>query len=1133
MKITRRYTASIVNDSVSVYDLFKWERRSSVITDPDGTVVFRMDGVEVPSGWGQIAVDILASKYLRKAGVPVRNQDRDYLDPASRDATMDGEDGYAKMRGSNNVTFCQTERSMKQVAHRLALCWRTVGEKYGYFDTPDDAQAFYDEIVFMLLAQMAAPNSPQWFNAGLFHAYGITGPSQGHFIPDPATGQVSEAPNAYEFPQVHACYINRVDDTLLRPGGIFDFVTREARLFKYGSGSGANLSNLRASNEPLSSGGLSSGLMSWLKIADTSAGAIKSGGTTRRAAKMVVLNADHPNILDFVRLKAREEVKVAAMVEGMRHLSPDEKAYADKTNLRLTFDFNGEAYQTVTGQNANNSVRVTDEFMRKVVGQNPDSSWNLTRRTDGKVTKTIDAKQIMSEIAEAAWRCADPGMQFDTTYNDWHTCPAGGRINGTNPCSEYAFLDNTACNLASLNVVKFFDDRSRAFDIESFQHATHLWTIVLEISVLMASYPAAEIAALSWKYRTLGLGYANMGALLMRMGLAYDSAYGVSVCAAITSLLTGQSYITSAMLANEHGPFDGFAENREAMLGVIRNHAIAAGASWKCATERPVSIRPPSIDHDTLRRIGPRAISNAAALSDASRSVWRNAYDLGSQHGFRNAQTTVLAPTGTIGLLMECDTTGVEPDFALVKFKKLSGGGMMRIVNESVVPALYVMGMSDAQIKDVLEYINGSGSLAVEIDGETLESRLRRHRVSDSRISEIKSLLGSTYHVKFAIPELESMGFSTDEIEEIDAKVCGHKTVEGAPHLPVECYHVFDCASPGGSFGKRCISWMGHLRMMAAAQSFISGSISKTINMPNDATVADVEAAYIAGWGMGIKALALYRDGSKRSQPLNTSMSAESSSSADASALRAQLDSIHEVVLGRAASDDRGRLALTTETVTFVRDAIAKTGRRRRRLPDDASAIRHKFVVGNTKGYVNVTLYEDGTPGEIFIQCSKAGSTLAGFTDVWAIAVSNMLQYGVPIEVIVRKFAYVSFAPHGMTANQDIPFAKSLVDYIARWLGSRFVPGYAQQPAAHGDSVPVEASPAMTPRSHVSALPTAPAVKPAPAVVVSHNPQSVVAASMAAMRGEDAQPCDECGMLMVNAGGCWKCTSCGAGGSCG
>lgn len=1441
MRIARHFTAVLADPlspahGCTVYDLFKWDRRTSKITDVDGSVVFQAHGVEVPAGWGQIAVDILASKYLRKAGVPLRNEDRDYLDASKLQGVVDGHDGY--LRNPDGTIVLGSERSMKQVAHRLALCWTRHGAEHGYF-SEDDASVFYDEIVYMLLAQMAAPNSPQWFNAGLFEAYGITGPSQGHYVADPVTGATSVAKSAYANPQIHACFIQRVDDTLLNPGGIFDYIQREARLFKYGSGSGANVSSLRASNEPLSSGGRSSGLMSWLRIADASAGAIKSGGTTRRAAKMVVLNADHPNILDFIRLKAREEIKVAAMVAGQNHLSAEDRAYATKTGLNMTFAFDGEAYQTVTGQNANNSVRVTDEFMHKVTGVCGDVSWNLTRRTDGAVVSTMSASALMDEIAEAAWRCADPGMQFDTTYNDWHTCPNSGRINGTNPCcfvgstlvdtaegrisfddlmvmqengeplpmtwafsrkqqmpvlrqirrvwkagdarqlvevvtdkgirlrctpehrfllrdgryvkacdlragdrlrkigrwvnsersdrryinhrttdsakngttaqavlmwesvngpvpvgyevhhvngdatddrlsnlvlrertlhrkdhsgglanpraidvttetlvevweaiesservthkdgdpvtvhrwnkyirknglqgqvplgrgdgrirgmewrdfaawiesqrstvndkvycvkqieldtpiavydmevagthnfavtddsdtgrhtivvhnSEYAFLDNTACNLASLNVVKFYDDNTHDFDIKGFMQAIGLWTMVLDISVLMASYPSEEIAALSWKFRTLGLGYANMGALLMRMGIAYESEAGAAVCAAITSILTGHAYTVSASLAEKHGPFAGYADNANAMLGVICNHADAAGVVLSAAPahKRTISIPVLSIRHDVLLHISARSLRNARYLSEYSREVWHKAYQLGVQFGFRNAQVTVIAPTGTIGLLMECDTTGIEPDFSLVKFKKLSGGGMMRIVNASVRSALVVLGMTEDQITDILRYIDGSGSLDVDVDGSTLESRLRNHGLSADRLNEIKKSLEGAYHVKHAIPELESMGLSTEEIDRIDAIICGYKTIEGCPHLPQKHYAVFDCASPGGTFGRRFISWRGHLRMMAAAQAFISGSISKTINMPSNATVSDVRNAYIEGWRFGIKAIALYRDGSKRSQPLKSSLS-DTVTDAAITSLRTQLDSIHKAILGREGTDDAQRAALSDESVAFVRDTLAKAGRRRRILADDAPAIRHKFIIGSTKGYLTVTLYDDGTPGEIFIQCSKAGSTLAGFMDSWAIAVSNMLQYGVPVEVIVRKFAFVSFAPHGLTQNAAIPFAKSLVDYVARWLGTQFVAGYSQrEKAPEAAPVPPERPAASPPRLNPVAVAAAlqPSKPSRVGVPTSHN---IVAAGMAAIAGDDAPPCDVCGALMHNAGGCWKCESCGNGGSCG
>jgi len=629
MRISRRFTKA----GDDVYAAFEWTTRSSRITNADGSTVFEMNDAEVPVGWSQLATDIVVSKYFRKAGVP-------QFDDA----------GTPRLDESGDPVT-GPERSARQVVHRLAGCWRQWGERHGYFDSKEDGQAFYDELVHMLLAQKAAPNSPQWFNTGLSYAYGITGPAQGHWIADPATGAVSLAEDAYTHPQPHACFIQSVRDDLVGEGGIMDLWTREARLFKYGSGTGTNFSQLRGENEPLSGGGRSSGLMSFLKIGDRAAGAIKSGGTTRRAAKMVCLDVDHPDIEEFVNWKVREEVKVAALVEGFKKLPEEQREVAERLGLKLDYDFNGEAYLTVSGQNSNNSVRLTDEFFDAVEA---DADWTLNRRTDGEPAKTIKARELWNQIAFAAWRCADPGVQYDSTINAWHTCPEGGRINASNPCSEYMFLDNTACNLASINLLKFLDPKTRTFDWEAYEHAVSIWTVVLEISVLMASFPSKEIAELSWRYRTLGLGYANLGAMLMQCGIPYDSEEGRAVCGALTAILTGRSYATSAVLASEHGPFAGFERNRESMLRVIRNHRRAArGVPRDSDQWESLRIAPVPIDHDRLQTgaIATR-IRNAGDLLDRAVRAWDDALALGERHGFRNAQVSVIAPTGTIGLLM-------------------------------------------------------------------------------------------------------------------------------------------------------------------------------------------------------------------------------------------------------------------------------------------------------------------------------------------------------------------------------------------------------------------------------------------------------------------------------------------------
>ncbi|RYG21437.1 adenosylcobalamin-dependent ribonucleoside-diphosphate reductase, partial [bacterium] len=715
MKINRYFTSA----GQDPYAGITFEPRKSEIRNPDGSTVFLMDAVMVPNTWSQVATDILAQKYFRRAGLTVGKVNHteyangaEYLTPKE-----------------------ERETDSRQVFHRLAGCWRNWGESHGYFDSAEDAQAFYDELVHMLAKQIAAPNSPQWFNTGLHFAYGITGTAQGHTYVDPKTGELTRSTNAYERPQPHACFILSVKDDLVNEGGIMDLWTREARIFKYGSGVGTNFSRLRAENERLSGGGKSSGLMSFLRVGDRSAGAIKSGGTTRRAAKMVCLDMDHPDIEEFINWKVKEEQKVAALVTGSKIVSKQltkimGAAATDanpRTNKELnraiaeaklaevpanyiqraiqfaqqgftsiefpTFDtgYESEAYVTVSGQNSNNSVRVPNSFFEAV---DKDADWEMTSRTNGKVVKSTKAKDLWEQICEAAWNSADPGLQYDTTINEWHTCPADGRINASNPCSEYMFLDDTACNLASINLVKFYDDATGQFDIEGYRHAIRLWTVVLEISVLMAQFPSAEIARLSYVFRTLGLGYANIGALLMRMGIPYDSPEGFAMTGGLTAVLGGDSYATSAEMAKELGTFEGFPKNRDNMLRVIRNHRSAA---YNVDDYEGVSIKPVGID----QAVCPKDV--LAAAHDA----WDNALRLGEAHGFRNAQVTVLAPTGTIGLIMDCDTTGIEPDFALVKFKKLSGGGYFKIINNSVPPALKNLGYAQEQVEDIIAYALG------------------------------------------------------------------------------------------------------------------------------------------------------------------------------------------------------------------------------------------------------------------------------------------------------------------------------------------------------------------------------------------------------------------------------------------
>ena len=1194
MRISRRFT----KPGCDVYSLFEWTTRSSRISNSDGSTVFEMKDAQVPAGWSQLATDIVVSKYFRKAGVPQVD-----------------ESGRPKRDASGGVVT-GPERSARQVVHRLAGCWRAWGEKHGYFSSSEDAQAFYDELAYMLLSQMAAPNSPQWFNTGLSFAYGITGPAQGHWIADPATGAVRLADDAYSHPQPHACFIQSVRDDLVGEGGIMDLWTREARLFKYGSGTGTNFSQLRGDNEPLSGGGRSSGLMSFLKIGDRAAGAIKSGGTTRRAAKMVCLDVDHPDIEEFVNWKVREELKVAALVEGLKKLPKESRDLAESLGLRLDYDFNGEAYLTVSGQNSNNSVRLTDAFLDAVAA---DADWTLIRRTDGKPAKTIKARDLWKQIVEAAWRCADPGVQYDTTINAWHTCPAGGRINASNPCSEYMFLDNTACNLASINLLKFLDPKTRRFDWEGYEHATSLWTVVLEISVLMASFPSREIAALSWRYRTLGLGYANLGAMLMQCGIPYDSEEGRALCGALTSILTGRSYATSALLAAEHGAFAGFAENRDSMLRVIRNHRRAAlGVPRTSDQWEDLRIRPVPIDHDVLRdaRLATR-LRNAGDLLDRAVRAWDDALALGQRHGFRNAQVSVIAPTGTIGLLMDCDTTGVEPDFALTKFKKLAGGGYFKIANQSLRPALAALGYEASQIDEILIHVMGRLSLDAALpaaDGRPTATSFRDWLAEKGFTSEelvaIENQLPSVFELKFAfsawsLPErilrslgidpdaarqdmafngLRALGLNARQIERLNRDVCGTQTVEGAPHLRAEHLPVFDCANRCGPLGTRFIASEGHIRMMAAAQPFISGAISKTINLPAEAPVDDIAACYQLSWELGLKANALYRDGCKLSQPLSTK--SDSAEEAAQEELSPEEDAAADSAASESAATGAASVAEVAEP-RFIERIIEKVIERpmRRRLPDTRESITHKFNVAGHEGYLIVGLYEDGSPGELFITMAKEGSTIGGLMDSLGTAISVALQYGVPVESLVTKFAHQRFEPMGMTTNADIPFAKSLVDYIFRWLGMQFIDGYRERNAparsarlaTAGESVVSEPRPVQEERAWNqprtdprpdrvlaaapvvsrsdepdSAIPLpgssgAAVARSSPRVVVSEQyaevtetvegdrirRTTVVAAATSSLDQSnanlmgDAPACDVCGSITVRNGSCYRCLNCG------
>ncbi len=1174
MKIDRRYT----KQGTDVFSTVKWTQRSSKIANLDGSVVFEMNDAEVPESWSQLATDIMVSKYFRKAGVP-----------------QTGDDG-AVLKDEDGRVVTGPERSTRQVIHRLAGCWRYWGETHGYFDTAEDAQAFYDELCHMLLNQMAAPNSPQWFNTGLNWAYGINGPAQGHYYTDPTTGVTRPSDDAYTHPQPHACFIQSVGDDLVSDGGIMDLWVREARLFKYGSGTGTNFSQLRGENEPLSGGGKSSGLMSWLKIGDRAAGAIKSGGTTRRAAKMVCLDLDHPDIEQFVNWKVREEIKVAALVEGMKHLPGEQKETADQLGLELDYDFNGEAYLTVSGQNSNNSVRIPNSFFSAL---DADGEWTMTRRTDGEEARHVSSRKLWDQIGYAAWRCADPGVQYDTTINEWHTCPESGPINASNPCSEYMFLDNTACNLASLNMLKFYDARRRTFDWAGYEHAVNIWTIVLEVSVLMAQFPSQEIAELSYQYRTLGLGFANMGAMLMQAGIPYDSDRGRAICGALSAIMTGRSYTTSAEMAEQLGTFPGYQKNHKHMLRVIRNHRRAAYGvprdleltdNSDLGDYESLAIKPVPIDADAIEQgeehIG--RIANGDELIERARTTWDTALKLGSEHGFRNAQTTVIAPTGTIGLLMDCDTTGVEPDFALVKFKKLAGGGYFKIANQSLKPALESLGYDKQQVKDIIVYVMGALSLDVPMpdaegnaakDAKSFEQFLKDKGLVDEDLEKVVEALPTVFEMPHAFNAwtlgeeaierldlteeakadnfdlLKALGLTKPQITALNRVICGTQTVEGAPHLQDEHLAVFDCASTCGPTGERYIAPQGHIYMMAAAQPFITGAISKTINLPNSASEQDIKDAYRLSWELGLKANALYRDGCKLSQVLSNKVD-EDDGVEDEEAIEAAMEEVSEEVSTLAA------LAIAEERPP-VEKIVERIVERplRRRLPDTRMGKTHKFNVAGHEGYLTVGLYEDGNPGELFITMAKEGSTIGGLMDSLGTAISVALQYGVPVESLVNKFTHQRFEPAGITHNPEIPFAKSLVDYIFRWLGMEFVPGYRAANAPNRgktqtESKPAEPAPAAPESGNGNghgngnggrqpATTAAVQTKPTPmsatepvavgntvvAQSTATTERSTLTAAMSSMQA-DAPACDVCGTITVRNGTCYKCLNCGASMGC-
>ena len=1074
MRIPRHFTV----EGHSPYEGIAFRGAASEIRNPDGSIVFAQTDIEVPEAWSQVASDVLAQKYFRKAGVSKA------LKPVPEEGVP--EFLWRKQAASKDSKETTGEKSAKQVFDRLAGTWTYWGWKGGYFDAESDAQAFYDELCHMLASQKCAPNSPQWFNTGLHWAYGIDGPGQGHYYVDHKSGRLTKSASAYEHPQPHACFIQSVKDDLVNDGGIMDLWTREARLFKYGSGTGTNFSPLRGQDEKLSGGGKSSGLMSFLKIGDRAAGAIKSGGTTRRAAKMVVVDVDHPDIEDFIDWKVIEEQKVAALVTGSklaeRHLKAVLKAcvncegsggdcYDPQKNPALrreikaarkslipdnliervisfarqgfkdidfrTYDtdWDSEAYTSVAGQNSNNTVRVTDEFLKAV---QEDGDWQLTNRGNGKVARTIKARELWDKVSYAAWACADPGVQFHTSINDWHTCPAGGEIRASNPCSEYMFLDDTACNLASLNLMQFRKgDGVKTFDVASFEHAVRLWTMVLEISVLMAQFPSKEIAQLSYDYRTLGLGFANIGGLLMSAGVPYDSREGRAIAGAISALMTGVSYATSAEMAGELGAFPEYAANKDAMLRVIRNHRRAAHGEDKGYEK--LATPPVSLD---LKAIDDKA------LAEAAQRAWDDALSLGKEHGFRNAQATVIAPTGTIGLVMDCDTTGVEPDFALVKFKTLAGGGYFKIINRCVPEALSNLGYGQAEIDAIVAYAVGHGTLE-DYQGRINHDSLEAKGFGEEQIAEIEGALESAFDIRFVFNKytlgakfctevlkldaatmdapdfdmLKALGFSRADIDAANLHVCGAMTLEGAPYLKEQHLAVFDCANPCGRTGKRSLSVESHIRMMAAVQPFISGAISKTINMANSAAVKECGEAYMMSWKLGLKANALYRDGSKLSQPLSSQVFAFADEEDD------------ELEAPRAPAQQ------TVVTERIVERVIEKVrSHERERLPHRRKSYTQKASVGGHKVYLHTGEYEDGRLGEIFIDMHKEGAAFRSLMNNFAIAISVGLQYGVPLEEFVDAFTFTRFEPAGLViGNDSIKNATSVLDYIFRELGVSYL----------------------------------------------------------------------------------------------
>ncbi|MCW9708066.1 vitamin B12-dependent ribonucleotide reductase [Fodinibius salsisoli] len=1200
MKFTRFYTQEKWD---TPFGDMKFESRKSEIKNPDGSLVFSKDNVVVPESWSQVSTDVIAQKYFRKAGVPKKT--KKVKEKGVPEWLQRSEADEEAMKDLDEEERYGGESDSHQVFHRLAGCWTYWGWKHDYFDSEKDAKVFYEELSYMLANQMAAPNSPQWFNTGLHWAYGINGPSQGHYYVDGKTGELTKSDDAYSHPQPHACFIQSIDDNLVNEGGIMDLWVREARLFKYGSGTGSNFSKVRGEGEPLSGGGKSSGLMSFLKIGDKAAGAIKSGGTTRRAAKMVTLDLDHPDIEEYVNWKVREERKVASMVTGSKILEKHLKKIIKLCNKPVEIDgrtFNGavsrdplkneelgvaikqakqdqvplnyiervvqlasqgytdlefetydtdwdsEAYRTVSGQNSNNSVRIPNKFMKAVKN---DGEWNLYWRTEKRKAaeegrepepcETMRARDLWEQISDAAWSCADPGAQYHDTINEWHTCPEDGPINGSNPCSEYMFLDNTACNLASLNLMKYFKtEECKEFDVESLRNASRIWTTVLEISVLMAQFPSKEIADLSYKYRTLGLGFANIGAALMVQGVPYDSPEGCAIAGSLMSIIHMNAYATSAEMADELGAFERYEANKEHMLRVVRNHKRAA-----------YNVDPEEYEGLTVKPMGIDANECPDNLLKAAREDSDRAVEMGKEHGYRNAQVTVIAPTGTIGLVMDCDTTGIEPDFALVKFKKLAGGGYFKIINQAVPRALENLGYSPEERQAIIDYAKGHGTLegCPHINKESL----REHGFGEEQFEAIEEALPSSFEVKFAFNQwtlgeefcqeelglteeqlsnpqfniLRHLGFSQQEIQEANDYVCGTMTVEGAPHLKDEHLPVFDCANRCGRIGTRYIKPGGHIRMMAAAQPFVSGAISKTINLPNEATVEDFKDAYMDSWELMLKANALYRDGSKLSQPLNS--------------LSDVFEDLDEEDLDEETSAAQDKVVKSAEKI------IHKYVANRQRLPNRRNGYTQKVKIGGQSVYLRTGEYENGQLGEIFLDMHREGAAFRSLTNCFAIAISLGLQHGVPLEEFVDAFTFTKFEPSGpVSGSPHVKMTTSVIDYIFRELAVTYL---GREDLAHVPSDDImsrkmrPSEEAKQAREKANKLDPSGQHQPEPETVTEPGDSEGGAQTQVRESGDSYESdyekakelgytgdsCPECGsMTMVRNGTCQKCITCGS-----